>query len=132
MPPTQGAYQPVVHEPAYHGAPAAMQQQQPDIRARALHTLKGTTACFGLQSVAHVAHQVENELADDPHFSPALLHRLRTAWNTALARLRTEIDIDDDSLVVPEREYEAALALVVNARPATPRISGVRTDPPCA
>jgi len=105
---------------------------QPDIRARALHTLKGTTACFGLQSVAHVAHQVENELADDPHFSPAQLHRLRTAWNTALARLRTEIDIDDDSLVVPEREYEAALALVVNARPATPRISGVRTDPPCA
>jgi HPt (histidine-containing phosphotransfer) domain-containing protein/HAMP domain-containing protein len=60
-----------------------------DIVKRALHTLKGSSALFGLESVAALCHELESEIAEEARAAkPARLGELEARW----AALREEAE----------------------------------------
>ena len=101
-------------------------------RLRAIHTLKGNAACFGMRSVAEAAHLVEDRLADEPDSFAAHASHLRDAWTAAMVRVRSEIDLEDDSLTVPAAEYEVVVALLAAAKRPSRRPSMMPSGAPCA
>jgi sensor domain CHASE-containing protein/HPt (histidine-containing phosphotransfer) domain-containing protein len=102
------------------------------VRLRAIHTLKGNAACFGMRSVAEAAHWLEDRLAEEPDSHVAHAGHLRAAWEVAMTRVRAEIDLDDDSLTVPAAEYEAILTLIARVRRPSLRPSVAPSGAPCA
>ena len=57
--------------------------------SRALHTLKGNAAVFGLESVVEICHELESYLADEPALPGApQLARLKERWD----RLSTQVE----------------------------------------
>jgi two-component system, chemotaxis family, sensor kinase CheA len=90
-------------------APTAAEIVEPALLKRQVHTLKGNCALFGIESVAHLCHQLENRLSESPDpLSPAETQGLRAQWDAVsvmyaqLTESRSETAIDLD-----QREYEA-------------------------
>lgn len=78
---------------------------------RALHTLKGNTATFGLLGVAELCHEIEQKLADELRgLDDADVARLQSEWALALKRSRLllggaardvlEVDLDEHAELV--------------------------------
>lgn len=109
-------------------------EQAPDdvSRLRAIHTLKGNAACFGMRSVADAAQFIEDQLAEEPDSFGAHADHLRGAWNDAMARVRAEIDLEDDSLTVAAAEYDAIIELLAKSKRPSRAPSMAPTGAPCA
>lgn len=75
---------------------------------RDLHTLKGTTAVYGLQTFAALAHQLEAELAADPYaLGRQARARLHEAWRRELAALADLTDLHFESTIeITARELD--------------------------
>jgi two-component system, chemotaxis family, sensor kinase CheA len=83
------------------------------VRARIIHTLKGTTSIFGFRWFADSCHALEDELAEDASvFDGRRLEALRMAWRESLQPLGALLDRDqtDHRLHVLRDEYEHLLA----------------------
>jgi len=61
---------------------------------RALHTLKGSCAIFGLRSVATVCHAIEDRIADAGQLDRADADRLEAVWERALTAVKEYIERD--------------------------------------
>jgi signal transduction histidine kinase len=71
---------------------------------RDLHTIKGTTAVYGLQTFAALAHQLEQELATDDHaLDREARGKLHEAWRRELATLAdlTEVHLESTIEISP-------------------------------
>jgi signal transduction histidine kinase/HPt (histidine-containing phosphotransfer) domain-containing protein len=96
---------------------------------RDLHTLKGDTGLFGLESIADTCHRIESrmqELGRSPDAEE--LGELRAAW-TQLEALAAELDAGSpsDRIEIYLREYEEHLTQLKARRPAEDLIASVRT-----
>ncbi|MBK6689269.1 MAG: Hpt domain-containing protein [Deltaproteobacteria bacterium] len=80
---------------------------------RVLHTLKGNTLLFGLESVAHAAHQAEDAVLADAEIEPAVA-RVKQAWDSAQQRILTVFgNRQDQNVELEEREYERFLTAMM-------------------
>jgi HPt (histidine-containing phosphotransfer) domain-containing protein len=61
---------------------------------RALHTMKGNCAVYGLASLAKLCHEMEDQLIDRSAFSPAEGERLQRAWQQVLGRVSAYVERD--------------------------------------
>jgi HPt (histidine-containing phosphotransfer) domain-containing protein len=94
-----------------------MASGSPDLATfkRAVHTLKGNSAMFGLTSVAEACHDVESWVAEEEEMpSPRVLGPLLERWNrvgtsiSRVVRIRSNtIELDAEEHAAPEREAKA-------------------------
>ena len=88
----------------------AMLTSAPDTATatRAIHTLKGNSATYGLASVASACHALEDTLASRGGAAPSLdeVNRLAAALEGSLEHV-AELLAADSSIEVPDVEYEA-------------------------
>lgn len=94
-----------------------------------LHTLKGDTGLFGLESIADVCHRIESRMQDlqrPPNADE--LAPLRAAW-TDLTTLAAELETGspNDRIEIYMREYEEHLAQLKALRASDALITNVRT-----
>jgi HPt (histidine-containing phosphotransfer) domain-containing protein/HAMP domain-containing protein len=85
---------------------------EPTRVARDVHTLKGNTSLYGLESIAAICHQIEHRLAEEGGApNRGEIAQLREAWE-AVRRLVEELGLgpDDDRIDLLPDEYEAHLA----------------------
>jgi two-component system chemotaxis sensor kinase CheA len=86
---------------------------------RKIHTLKGTSAMFGLSTVADVCHGLEQEIADTED-APSLEQRdaLAVAWHDVKQRLATLLEeARSQRIQVEPVEHEALLAALRHGAP---------------
>jgi two-component system chemotaxis sensor kinase CheA len=79
---------------------------------RDLHTLKGDTSFFGIESVAAICHAIESRAQEDGRPpTPAEVTSLRNAWNQVRA-LAAELEAGngEDRIEIHVEEYERHLA----------------------
>jgi two-component system, chemotaxis family, sensor kinase CheA len=66
-----------------------------DVTLRALHTLKGNTAVYGMESVARLCHTLEQRLADSGEcLTAAELEKLGGQWRTRIQRIEETVTTD--------------------------------------
>ena len=102
-------------------------------RKREIHTLKGISAIFGLESIAAACHTVETaveEAAREPVVADAA--PLRGAWDDLRADLDRLLGERQDSIEIPDVEYEQLLHAVLEGEKGerlAARIRAWRFDP---
>jgi len=75
---------------------------------RALHTLKGNSALFGLGSVARVCHDIETRIEESPsHPSPEESAAIADVWGAVEKRYDTLGRLGRKQVTIEESEYEA-------------------------
>ncbi|HEX6273379.1 MAG TPA: HAMP domain-containing protein [Polyangiaceae bacterium] len=78
---------------------------------RAIHTLKGNSASMGLAAVAHLCHEIEEELAEDARVSSARLAELHRSWRSLNEQIAKFVALSTQPVIeVPESEYTSLLA----------------------
>ena len=87
----------------------------PLVRQRDLHTLKGITGIFGLESLAQACHHIEDRLADEGRtLNAADAAELRAAWDGLRADLDTLLgERSARTIEVADEDYEALLKAVL-------------------
>lgn len=86
---------------------------------RLLHTLKGTSAIFGLMSFASACHEIESEALDaGRELPPHAVDRLRAAWEEAAASLhRVCGDTGEARIEVRRSEHTQLLEAIARGAP---------------
>jgi len=84
---------------------------------RWLHTLKGSSAIYGLDSLASLCHELENDLAESGKLEPALVRRLLDRWAALCAKLEPLLDRQRGRVELEVGQYERALAALEQSRP---------------
>jgi HPt (histidine-containing phosphotransfer) domain-containing protein/PAS domain-containing protein len=70
-------------------------QPERDMTLRALHTLKGNTGVYGMESVARLCHKLEERLADGGEcLTDAELEELSTLWRARIHRIEETVTTD--------------------------------------
>ena len=87
---------------------------------RQLHTLKGNAAIFGIESIAHYCHELENcMLEDDAAPTPDQRDELRLRWRTFAGKLATLLGARDVRHVeVADDDIQRVLAALRSNAPA--------------
>lgn len=94
---------------------------------RVLHTLKGNTLLFGLESVAQAAHQAEDAILADAEDASAV-ERVKRAWESAQQRILTVFgDRQDQNVELEEREYQRFLNAMLERNADTQLLDIVRS-----
>jgi two-component system chemotaxis sensor kinase CheA len=85
---------------------------------RALHTLKGNAATFGVSSVAEAAHRLETRLLGGAQLSDALeLAELTRSWRRFADRMGTLLGTNTEPVIEVTRSELAALLKAAESRP---------------
>lgn len=81
---------------------------------RWVHTLKGNSAIFGLNSFSRWLHRLEDELEEiDGAYDAARWEALETQWIAVRARLSTIVSMEDiDHVTVDKKDFEQTLQAV--------------------
>lgn len=79
---------------------------------RALHTLKGNAAVFGIHSIAELCHQLETQMEHVAQASPAMFVELVQRWTSFVDRTRALLGEDVESIHVPRSDYDSLLRAV--------------------
>jgi two-component system chemotaxis sensor kinase CheA len=83
----------------------------PEVK-RALHTLKGNSAIMGLERVAHLCHELENEIEEDGELRPSSVHSLEKAWSSVTDKVGGFANgLRTGAVVSPEDLAELAAAV---------------------
>ena len=72
---------------------------------RALHTLKGTCALFGLRSLAQVWHTAEDRVVEGAEFMPAERASLEGQWSALTGKFRGLLGDAKGSITFTQHEY---------------------------
>ncbi|MEE9382017.1 MAG: ATP-binding protein [Nannocystaceae bacterium] len=101
--------------------------------ARAIHTLKGNTMIFGVQSVADICHDIETRLSEDGKICQEHTRPLQERWGRFKATLDKVLGEQGDHRIEIERsQFEELLAAVLSgddhAQLAT-LVSDLRLEP---
>ena len=82
---------------------------------RKLHTLKGNSGIFGIQSVASICHAIETEMEETQRLpSEDGLTRLQERWDELSGSLSMMLDTDGHHIELDDQEYEHLLRDVLN------------------
>jgi two-component system chemotaxis sensor kinase CheA len=73
---------------------------------RALHTMKGSCAIFGLRSVAKICHQIEDQIASSGELVRADAERVEAAWEKALGNVSEYVDRDQSRVELQSVDLE--------------------------
>jgi two-component system chemotaxis sensor kinase CheA len=84
---------------------------------RPLHTLKGNAGIFGIDSVARLCHDLENQLQEAGALSQHDLSPLCTRWNEIATKVRSLVGDGGAKLEVSDGDYEE-LAKAIERRTA--------------
>jgi two-component system chemotaxis sensor kinase CheA len=84
------------------------------VSKRNIHTLKGNAGLFGLDSVAKLCHQIEDEMQESrAHITAADQQRLLEHWQRIISKLGRFLDgSKSGDLTINEREYREALKAI--------------------
>jgi two-component system chemotaxis sensor kinase CheA len=82
-----------------------------------LHTLKGNTAIFGLDSVARICHELEDKLSDQGELSASDMSPLAGRWAELSSKIRTLVGEDSDRIEIADGEYRDILDAVERGIP---------------
>lgn len=83
----------------------------PEVK-RALHTLKGNSAIMGLERVAHLCHELENEIEEGGELRPSSIHSLESAWSSVNEKVGGFANgMKTGAVVTPEDLAELAAAV---------------------
>ncbi|MEZ4229117.1 MAG: CHASE4 domain-containing protein [Polyangiaceae bacterium] len=94
---------------------------------RGLHTLKGNSGIFGLQSVSETCHQAEDEIAMDEENAPHAIASVKAAWQDAKQRIDSVFGGEGTSYVeLEEGEYQRFLQRLIGRREAADIVREVR------
>ena len=77
-----------------------------------LHTLKGNSGIFGIQSVASICHELEDELQSNGNIEQSSINRLLTAWKLLEDRTAFMIKGSIDRLQIATQQYEELCAAI--------------------
>ena len=89
---------------------SAIESDDPQKRAalkRNIHTLKGSSALFGLESIAEFCHEIEERLGEDSDIDPKDKTLLRALWTRAEG-MRAAL-AHEDSIELDRNEYDSFL-----------------------
>lgn len=88
---------------------------------RLLHTLKGSAALFGFDSVAECCHQLEQQLTDGRPLTPRDVEYLQGVWKKALAGIDTMLagGAATEDLTVLRGEYNRLVTTLEQTRNVT-------------
>jgi HAMP domain-containing protein/HPt (histidine-containing phosphotransfer) domain-containing protein len=101
---------------------------------RAIHTMKGNSALFGVLGISRLCHEVENHLSEnDGNILPSDIASIEEVWSELSAAV-TRVAGDDKfgTLEVADAEYAGILDAIANGRPRREileAISGWKLEP---
>jgi two-component system chemotaxis sensor kinase CheA len=79
---------------------------------RAIHTLKGNSAIMGIEHVAHLCHELENEIAEGGELRPSDVRSLESAWTSVTDKVGGFANgLKTGAIVTPEDLAELAAAV---------------------
>ena len=79
---------------------------------RALHTLKGNAGLYGIDSIAQLAHVLEDRLQETEQLNEADLLPLLTRWDEMASKIRELVGEARSGLEVDEADYRRVLVAV--------------------
>lgn len=79
---------------------------------RSLHTLKGNTNIFGIDTVAAICHALEDKLAEAGRLSPAELAELEQRWAALNAKMQTLLGDAGSKIEIDDAEHDQILHAV--------------------
>jgi two-component system chemotaxis sensor kinase CheA len=85
--------------------------------ARALHTLKGNAGLYGIDSIAQLAHGLEDSLAETQQLSDADVAPLAARWSDMASKIRELVGDERNALEVDESDYTKALFAIERGVP---------------
>ena len=95
---------------------------------RALHTLKGNAAIYGMETVSAAAHAAEDRIAEDPDALEQAAGAVVAAWEAARARVEAVFgEPSAPSIEVDQREYDRFVSAMVSAEVRTELVETVRS-----
>lgn len=104
---------------------AGLHEELPILKRR-LHTVKGTSAVFGLQSFAEQVHVAETSVEEAGKLLPDVEGELRTSWNAFEGRVRPMLGEHDDETVTMPRSALAPLSALLERHGEVEGASWVR------
>lgn len=87
-----------------------------DALKRALHTLKGNVSLHGLDSVAKICHELEDEFKEAGVPSRPRLKELQQRWSELASKVRALIGDSDAKIEIDDDEYRQILEAIQNGR----------------
>lgn len=95
---------------------------------RALHTLKGNAAIYGMETVSEAAHLAEDRIAEDPDAMEPAAADVVAAWEGARSRVEAVFgEPAAPSIQVDQREYDRFVSALVAAEVRTELVETVRS-----
>jgi len=93
---------------------------------RALHTLKGNAAIYGVETVASLCHRLEDDLAESGKLEPSDIAALQSRWHALQAKLHPLVATRTQKLAIEPAELQAIVALLEAGGPRAGAISALR------
>jgi signal transduction histidine kinase len=98
-------------------------------RKRAVHTIKGNAAVYGVDSVARVAHQLEDHMECHDELDARVVAELVTVWNAFATRVEQLISGSGDVVDVPRNQLEAIADLADGGLVVADQLRGLLLEP---
>ncbi|HWA76706.1 MAG TPA: ATP-binding protein [Polyangiaceae bacterium] len=92
---------------------------EPERVKRPLHTLKGNTAIYGIDSVARLCHRLETSLAESGTVSEAEIAELVVRWGELTRKVKALVGDSSGKLEIDEADYQHVLAVIDGHAPHT-------------
>ncbi|HEY3500661.1 MAG TPA: ATP-binding protein [Polyangiaceae bacterium] len=96
---------------------------------RCLHTLKGNSGMMGLSALAHVCHELENEIENEGLMSSERLAELARELASVESRLAHFVTAGEGDIVLRKHEYEQVLRAISAHKPHQELLRMARTWP---
>jgi two-component system chemotaxis sensor kinase CheA len=93
---------------------------------RALHTLKGNSAIYGVETVSALCHTLEDRLAEAGKLDRGVLAALRDRWSALNAKLGSLVAVGGTKVEIEEGDFQAILAALEGGAPRAEAILALR------
>jgi two-component system, chemotaxis family, sensor kinase CheA len=85
--------------------------------SRALHTLKGNAGIYGIETVAQLAHGLEDQLAEQGAITQLDLIPLQQRWSALATKVRALVGDQSAKIEIDDLEYRQILEAIEHGRP---------------
>jgi two-component system chemotaxis sensor kinase CheA len=84
---------------------------------RALHTLKGNTALYGICTISAMCHALEDAMSENGTLHDEAVAKLEQRWLALSSKMKPLLDLGGDTLEVTQTDYAELLGAVERSRP---------------
>jgi two-component system, chemotaxis family, sensor kinase CheA len=92
----------------------------------ALHTLKGNSATYGVETVATVCHALEDRLEEAGRLEPNDIAALRDRWSALYSKMRELVPERGTKIEIEEAQLQAIVTALEEGRPRSEAIQTLR------